>query len=181
MQLYTTFIKNKRCPIKSECWKKERSAKKKTDRPAHMTSQAWDNLYPTNDDGNKIGSNNTDNIDCKSVSSSCNTHISPHLHLHATRTQRTNQTALSMDWWIERKTHCVSLKIFQDSEGASWVIQVSLYPVQCAGCHNAITSSHFGKELLIFFSSQLIIHSFSILPDDRFKASSKTIPPHSAI
>ena len=25
------------------------------------------------------------------------------------------------------------------------------------------------------------IHSFSILSDDRFKASSKTIPPHSAI
>ena len=27
----------------------------------------------------------------------------------------------------------------------------------------------------------LFIHSFSILPDDRSKASSKTMPPHSAI
>jgi hypothetical protein len=28
---------------------------------------------------------------------------------------------------------------------------------------------------------QFTIHPFSILSDDRFKASSKTIPPHSAI
>jgi len=30
-------------------------------------------------------------------------------------------------------------------------------------------------------STPCFVHSFSILSDDRFKASSKTIPPHSAI
>ena len=69
------------------------------DVPAHMTTApAWDNLYPADYDGYKIRSYNTANIDCKSVSSSCNTHIPPHLHLHATRTQRKNQAALNMDF-----------------------------------------------------------------------------------
>ena len=43
------------------------------------------------------------------------------------------------------------------------------------------------KELWVFliygsvFSLMLAVHSFSILSDDRSKASSKTMPPHSAI
>jgi hypothetical protein len=36
-------------------------------------------------------------------------------------------------------------------------------------------------EIPTFLVKQCLTHSFSILSDDRFKASSKTIPPHSAI
>jgi hypothetical protein len=37
---------------------------------------------------------------------------------------------------------------------------------------NGVTRRRFGKQMT---------HSFSILSDDRSKASSKTVPPHSAI
>ena len=40
---------------------------------------------------------------------------------------------------------------------------------------------HLSHLILDVDSSVIFIHSFSILSDDRFKASSKTIPPHSAI
>jgi hypothetical protein len=41
---------------------------------------------------------------------------------------------------------------------------------------------HYHRSICVFvFQTPLEIHSFSILSDDRFKASSKTIPPHSAI
>jgi hypothetical protein len=47
---------------------------------------------------------------------------------------------------------------------------------------NVCLYSHFFLHRLILQPSALnLIHSFSILSDDRSNASSKTVPPHSAI
>ena len=40
---------------------------------------------------------------------------------------------------------------------------------------------NLGKKLQRKFLHHTVIHSFSILSDDRSKASSETVPPHSAI
>ena len=47
-----------------------------------------------------------------------------------------------------------------------------------SGFRNLRTEGCFGGSLATY---RFKIHSFSILSDDRFKASSKTIPPYSAI
>jgi len=44
-------------------------------------------------------------------------------------------------------------------------------------CHRA--TAHLWLNILLYYI--ILIHSFSILSDDRSKASSKTMPPYSAI
>jgi len=46
--------------------------------------------------------------------------------------------------------------------------------------YNKLFSKRMGKEKKSLLRDTMV-HSFSILSDDRSKASSKTMPPHSAI
>ena len=60
----------------------------------------------------------------------------------------------------------------------SFLFLMYMFTDHCQGVDNQINivSYHIGEDVHIGF-----IHSFSILSDDRSKASSKTMPPHSAI
>jgi len=56
-------------------------------------------------------------------------------------------------------------------------VSLALFPVKTRGSNFISQRSQYHRITTV----QLCVHSFSILYDDRFKASSKTIPPHKAI
>jgi hypothetical protein len=77
---------------------------------------------------------------------------------------------------VYRVTHCV----IPENQNLINIIRISnkkivLFNIPVSGLVMALKS----KPKHVAFT--VTIHSFSILSDDRSKASSKTIPPHSAI
>ena len=74
--------------------------------------------------------------------------------------------------------HVISNSHFGGAKTLIW--RASRYTGDCLSQRESYTCIVY-QNVNVFLSYPLGIHSFSILSNDRSKASSKTIPPHSAI